>query len=53
MKVLHLTYSDFKGGASRAAKRIHLSFEKFSNYISEKIYLNCFYNILGDYKASI
>jgi glycosyltransferase involved in cell wall biosynthesis len=30
MKVLHLTYSDFKGGASRAAKRIHLSLLKSS-----------------------
>ena len=28
MKVLHLTYSDFKGGASRAVKRIHLSLLK-------------------------
>lgn len=28
MKVLHLSYSDFKGGASRAVKRIHLSLLK-------------------------
>ena len=28
MKVLHLSYSDYKGGASRAVKRIHLSLLK-------------------------
>lgn len=35
MKVLHLNYSDYKGGAARAVKRIHLSLleKKIRSYL--------------------
>jgi hypothetical protein len=35
MKVLHLNYSDYKGGAARAVRRIHLSLleKKIRSYL--------------------